>query len=148
LQRDEPVYDEGKSAGEPAVALVLHRAQHREMCGGLWPEGAWRGEIGGKGEEEASLWAPEHISAGCIPKNKFLGGGYRFWETVFLQIQQVVYAHHPLGGSGYETPQSALCAFVGFFSAIFYPPWSLLTQSPYSGGQNVIYNEMLCAIWP
>jgi hypothetical protein len=24
------------------------------------------------------------------------------------------------GGSGYEKPQSALCAFVGFFSATFY----------------------------
>jgi hypothetical protein len=22
---------------------VLYRVQHREMCGGLWPEGAWRG---------------------------------------------------------------------------------------------------------
>jgi hypothetical protein len=34
-------------------------------------------------------------------------------------LNRTVYASPPCGGSGYKKPQSALCAFVRFFSATF-----------------------------
>jgi hypothetical protein len=51
-----------------------------------------------------------------------------------------VYASPPVGGSGYEKPQSALCAFVGFFVATFLR--LLETYGfPYRNRKNVIYSR-------
>jgi hypothetical protein len=80
----------GKSTGEPAVAPVLHGAQQREMRGGLWPDGAWRGEIGGKGKEDASLWAPEHVR-GVYLKMSFGGEDTGSGKQFFCKFNKSVY---------------------------------------------------------
>jgi hypothetical protein len=40
-----------------------------------------------------------------------------------------LYALTAFGGSGYEKPQSALRAFMRFFSATFLQPWTLLRKA-------------------
>jgi hypothetical protein len=42
---------------------------------------------------------------------------------------RIVCAAPPNGGLAYEKPQSALCAFVRFFSGTFCPPLELLRNS-------------------
>jgi hypothetical protein len=49
-------------------------------------------------------------------------------STPLLRITGL-YALAAYGGLGYEKPQSALRAFVRFFSATFLQPWSLLRKA-------------------
>jgi hypothetical protein len=57
----------------------------------MGPAGAWRGERGGK----ASLWAVEHLLAGCIPKNEFFGGRIQVLGNTFSANSTGLYMLRP-----------------------------------------------------
>jgi hypothetical protein len=120
--------------------VALHRAQQREMRGGLWPEEAWRGEIGGQGEEEASYWAPEHVR-GVYIKISFWGEDTSSGKQFFCKFNRIVYASPPYDGSGYGFARSFRYApFPRKTSATFCPPCKCYAFA-YSGGQNVVNNQ-------